>query len=185
MFMRDDRVREIAVAALFTSMVIVLTYVIRIPISVTGGYFNFGDIVIFLAAMLMGGKYGFAAGGVGAAIADLIGFPSFALITFFVKGIEGFIVGYISRGRKHLVPSVPRLIAAALLGGLWMVAGYFIGEVIFFGAGASTVGESLLRGVKVAVIEVPWNILQAAVGIAASVPLASALFKVKLFNNID
>jgi uncharacterized membrane protein len=69
--------------------------IIRIPIPATQGYFNVGDSMIYVAALLFGPVVGGFAGGIGAGLADIIGYPIFALGTFVIKLVEGAIAGYV------------------------------------------------------------------------------------------
>jgi len=81
--------------SIFTALVFVATFIIKVPIAATGGYFNVGDSVIYVAALLFGPLVGGLAGGVGASIADVIGgYPLFAPGTLIIKLFEGIITGY-------------------------------------------------------------------------------------------
>ena len=72
--------------------------IIQILIPATGGYINVGDVIIFTSAILFGPMVGALAGGIGSAVADILfGYPAFAPYTFVIKGLEGFVAGYISR----------------------------------------------------------------------------------------
>ncbi len=80
-----------------------LTIVVRIPIPGTGGYLNFGDIAVIFCGLFLGKKYGAIAGGVGSALADIIGgFFIFAPITLVAKGLEAFLAGLISERKMYL-----------------------------------------------------------------------------------
>ena len=57
-----------------TVMVMIATVLVRIPVP-GGGYFNLGDVVIIFSGLFGGWKAGLIAGGIGSALADLIGFP--------------------------------------------------------------------------------------------------------------
>jgi uncharacterized membrane protein len=61
------------------------------------GYFNIGEIMVYTSALLMGPYVGAFAGGVGSMLSDLsLGYPQYAPGTLVIKGIEGFVVGYLS-----------------------------------------------------------------------------------------
>ncbi|MDZ4121787.1 MAG: ECF transporter S component, partial [Candidatus Cloacimonadaceae bacterium] len=75
-----------------TIVVMVATLLIRIPLP-GKGYFNFGDAVVVFAGLYGGKKVGLIAGGIGSAMADLIGFPIFVPITLVAKGLEGWLCG--------------------------------------------------------------------------------------------
>lgn len=145
---------NVALLAIMTALTTIMTLVIRIPYPGTGGYFNFGDIMVMLGGLLLGPVGGFFVGGVGSAVADIIGFPLFAPITLIVKGLEGMAVGYLgSRAREHVRLNI-RDVIAVLVGAIIMLIGYFIGEVLF-----------LEVPVAVAILElVTINLAQVAIG---------------------
>jgi uncharacterized membrane protein len=66
-------VRSSARQALLMALVATATMVLRLPTPATEGYINLGDVVIVAAALLFGPWAGAVAGGVGAAMADVLG----------------------------------------------------------------------------------------------------------------
>jgi len=123
-----------------------LTIVIRIPIPGTGGYLNFGDIGVVFCGLFLGKKWGAVAGGVGSAMADIIGgFFIFAPVTLIAKGFEGFLAGIIGETKLKLF-LLP-------LAGFAMMAVYFFAEIFLPG-----------MGLGAALSEVPFNFIQAIVG---------------------
>jgi uncharacterized membrane protein len=66
---------KIGIIAAFATLAFVGTMIIRIPIPVTGGYFNLGDTFVMAAALLYGPLIGGVVGAIGPASADAIGFP--------------------------------------------------------------------------------------------------------------
>jgi uncharacterized membrane protein len=123
-----------------------LTYVVRIPIPITGGYFNIGDIAVVFCGLFLGRWWGAMAGGVGSALADVIGgFYIFTPATLVAKGLEGLLAGLFGE-RKHPVPLI-------LIAGLAMVAVYFLYELFLPG-----------MGLAAALSEIPVNLGQAVVG---------------------
>jgi len=80
---------QVGIVAAFAALAFVGTMLIRIPIPVTGGYFNLGDTFVMAAALLYGPLVGALVGAIGPAAADAIGFPQFILATAVVKGLEG------------------------------------------------------------------------------------------------
>jgi uncharacterized membrane protein len=99
--MRVTRARELAIGAIFAALVCAATLVLALGIPATGGYFNVGEIVIYVAALLFGPIVGAFAGGVGAAIADMVLAAQFAPGTLIVKSFEGAIVGFLNRSLKR------------------------------------------------------------------------------------
>ena len=142
--------------AIMSALVTVGTMVVRIP-NPMGGYFNVGDVMVFVAALTFTPIVGGVAGGLGSAIADFIGFPTFVVFTLVIKGLEGLIAGLITN-RK----SIFRDVLAVVVAGTEMVVGYFLVEWYLWGIGA-------------AILEVPLNIVQVAVGGLVGIPIALVL----------
>jgi len=161
---------KIAVAAIFTALVFIVTSQIpAIPIPATGGYFNIGETTIYIAALLFGPLVGAFAGGVGASLADAyLGFGIFAPGTLIIKGAEGAIVGFLNiKLRKYIKNTTACAVIAVVVGGLEMVTGYFIYEVLVVG-----------YPVAGALAEVPLNIGQMVVGLIIAVPIIVAVQRV-------
>ena len=132
---------NIALLAIMSALVTIMTLVIQIPYPGTSGYFNFGDTMVMLSGFLLGPIGGFFAGGVGSAVADVVGgYPHWAPFTFIIKGFEGMAVGYLSsRVRKHVRLNSWDIIAV-LVGAVIMLTGYFIAQMFLIGI-AVAIGE--------------------------------------------
>ncbi len=94
-------------AVVFTVLVYVATIVVQLYQPATGGYFNVGESMIYLAALISTPLVAGIAGGVGAALADLsTGYAIFAPGTLIIKFIEGYIAGRFLRvlAGKHGTP---------------------------------------------------------------------------------
>ena len=123
--------KSIAVIAVMSALTMVAT-MISVNFAPTGGYFNFGDVIVVTTALLFGPIVGGLTGGIGPALADIyLGYGLFAPFTLVIKGLEGLVVGYIAGGK----PGVPRnrKIIAWLCGGVIIIVGYWIAEVVFLG----------------------------------------------------
>jgi uncharacterized membrane protein len=159
----------ITVTAVFTALVFLSTYLFQIPIPATQGYFNLGDIMIFITSLTFGRTVGGFAGGIGSALSDaLAGFGTFAPFTLVIKGLEGYVAGLISRR------SVRRrtLMIAWAAGSVVMVLGYFLAESFFI---SLVFGASSATGIVAASGEVPFNILQVVGGGAVGIPVSIGL----------
>ncbi len=125
---QKDRQRQIANTAVFSALVFVATFILRVTIPATGGYFNIGDSMIYVAALLYGPLVGGLAGGIGACLADIIGYPIYAPGTLVIKLIEGVVVGYIGFKLKPRIEAVSLWrILAVLFGIILGVATFYIG----------------------------------------------------------
>jgi uncharacterized membrane protein len=96
-------VKDWSAIAIFTGLVTVATIALKVDIPQTKGYFNLGDSMVYITAILFGPLVGGVAGGVGSMLGDIIlgAFP-YPPGTLVVKGIEGLIVGYISHKSNPL-----------------------------------------------------------------------------------
>jgi len=152
---------KLSLAAVFAALVTVSTLILQIPVPATGGYINVGDAMIFTCALLFGSRVGGLAGGIGSAAADLIGYPVFAPYTLLIKGVEGFVTGYVKDGK-----SIIKDLVAWIIGSIVMVSGYFITEAYVMGLGPVS-----------AAVEIPGNVFQVVFGGIISIPLSRVLRK--------
>ena len=126
----------LVLTAVLIALATLLTMYTKIPVPGIRGYFNVGDVVIMTSALLLGPKQGAYIGAVGPALADLfLGYTVFVPITFIVKGIEGYLVGTI-----YNKTSVTSATVAIVVGGIIIVAGYFIAEYFVFDPGVAAAG---------------------------------------------
>lgn len=179
--MQKISTKKLVFGGLMTALVFLVTFLpfLRIPSPIKGGYFNIGDSIIMIAAILLGRNYGFAAGAFGSALADIaVGGVVFAPITFVVKGIEGFVVGLIAR-KKGVIKSSPWLLVATITGAAIMVAGYFIGETTILKLLDPTFG------LTAAVTELPGNSIQGIASVVIGYGLTMILIKSGVSKTID
>ncbi len=161
---------KLALATIFAALVFVVTsQVPPIAIPATSGYFNFGETIIYVAALVAGPLVGALAGGVGASLADVyLGFAAFAPGTLVIKGIEGAIVGFLNSKLHHRISSITICaIISTVIGGLEMVTGYFLYEQF-------ALGYPLVA----ALVEVPFNLVQMIVGLIIAIPIMHAVLRV-------
>ena len=160
---KKTQTKDLAMAALFAALTFVATVALVIP-SPSGGYLNLGDTVVLLGAYLLGPVYGAAAGGLGAALADLMaGYAMYVPATLLIKGGMGLLAGllYRSLGKRTGALTAAGLAAEALMvGGYWLYDGFLLGSLAGAAAG------------------VPGNLMQGVLGIAASTALTVSLKKI-------
>jgi len=154
----EKAVIQISLIAVMTALITVGTLIIRIP-NPMGGYFNLGDVMIFVAALTFNPLIGGIAGGLGSSIADIIGFPLFAIPTLVIKGLEGLLASLITN-KKNVFRDILAVVAA----GTEMVIGYFLVELYV-----------LQWGLGGALAEVPANIAQVTIGGLVGIPIALVL----------
>lgn len=150
--------RTLAVTAVMTAVVFVLTSLVRVP-TPARGYIHLGDVAIFFSAFAFGPWVGAVAGGLGTGLADVAGgYPQWAIFSLLIHGAQGWVVGWVS-GRW---PGSAGLVLSAVVGGVIVVVGYL-------GAGI------LLSGPAAALGELPLNILQVGTGAVVGILLFLAV----------
>ena len=147
--MRNKKTRRLAVGGLMAALIAALTAYVRI--SIPGGYLNPGDAAVAMAGVLLG-PYAAIPAAVGSGLADLLGYPQYAIFTFIIKGCMGLIVGWGCKSGKLNLKSLLSLLAADVA----LVGGYFLTDL-------------LLGDIGMAVEDLPWNALQAAILLVAGI----------------
>ncbi|QOR94146.1 ECF transporter S component [Thermosphaera chiliense] len=129
--------RRIINIVVFTVLVYSATVVLQIYQPVTGGYFNLGESMIYLAALLTEPIVAAFAGGVGAALADIsTGYGLFAPGTLVIKFIEGYVAGYlVKRFGKVYKAYYSMLAGGSLTVGLLLFGIFFYSGEVYVGPG--------------------------------------------------
>jgi len=149
----------IAVVAIMIAVTTVFTLAVRVPVPATNGYVNLSDVAIYFTAFAFGPWVGLIAGGVGTALADLLGgYAQFALLTLLAHGLEGFVAGWLGRDRNFM-----GMVGAWLAGAVVMCSLYLLGEGL------------VLTGWGPAFTELPFNAFQNLVGAVVGIPLVLAV----------
>lgn len=164
----NNKTKLIVLNGLMIAFVCVATMVIQIPVPMTEGYVNIGDSIIFVTSIVFGPIPGMVAGGIGSALADILtGYSHWAIFTLIIKGLEGYIVGFIVRKNTNLVKNI----IATLLGVIVMVCGYLLA------------GGFLQGSLIVSLGSVPSNIIQGIMSMIIGIPLASYLLTIKYIKS--
>lgn len=164
--MTTDKLHRAVLASVFAALTCVATMLIRIP--TVAGYTNLGDGMVLLGAFVLGPGYGFLAGGLGSAMADLLaGYPHYVPGTLLIKGGAALIAALLlKKALQSKRPSVLRMGLSAIPAELFMAAGYFLYKAF------------LLGRFEAAVASVPANLIQGTLGTAVSVVLYQALSRI-------
>ncbi len=162
----NSNLKKIVITALFAALACVATMSVRIPTPGTNGYIHPGDAIVILSGVILGPVYGLVAGGIGSAMADLLGgYFVYVPITFAIKGLIAVIAGLIY---KKLGKSSKSRYAAVVLGGITdivlVAGGYFVCEYFLYGASAAA--------------SIPANIIQGVGGLIIAVVLYPVLMAV-------
>lgn len=130
-------------------------------VPVPGGHLYLNDVIICSAALVLDPLSAFIVGGVGAFLGDLFFYPAPMFVSLITHGAQAVAVSLIS-GKKTESPSFFLSILAVTVGAIIMVWGYTLGRAYVYSTP------------EYAIIKLPFQILQAAVGATVAVIL---LFK--------
>ncbi len=126
--MNHHRLVRLCLAATFAAIIYVFTALFHIPTHT--GYTHVGDGFLYLAACLLPGPYGAAAGAVGAGLADVLsGYAIWAPGTVVIKALTALC--FSSQGERILCP---RNYLALLPAWVLCVGGYFLYEAAITGS---------------------------------------------------
>ena len=167
---------KLSVSGMFAALICVATMIIRIP-SPTGGYVNFGDCFILIAAWVLGPVYGFAAGGIGSALADLLsGYAHYIPGTFVIKGLIAFVAAIIVHAfmKRSVKLRLPGYVIGGISGEAIMVGGYYLYAAVALGKGFAVAFDSVFG-----------NIAQGAFGVAVGVVLAQVIAKTHVLKSFN
>ena len=172
--MKQTKLRTLILAAMFAALTCVATMIIHIP-SPIGGYFNLGDCMVLLSAFVLGPVWGTAAGGIGSALADVIcGYFIYAPGTLVIKALMALAAALIFRAFAKNGSRFGKTFSGSLLGSvaaeIIMVVGYSLGRAFIYATP------------EAALLKLPYQILQAAVGALVGTLLVWKCGLRKLFN---
>lgn len=162
------RTLDMVISAFLIALVFVATRFIniRLPISINGGLIHLGTGMLIISAIVFGGKKGAVAGAFGMAIFDVLsGWAAWAPFTFIIRGVMGYIMGRLCENKKSYGEVIARGTIGILIGGVWMVVGYYLTEVVLYGSWISPTTS------------IPGNIIQIVVGAVLGIPVALLLKK--------
>ncbi len=158
--------KDMVQTALLTALVFVATFFIHIqlPIMASGGLVHLGNVMLFAIAIVFGKQKGAIAGAVGMALFDLSsGWAVWAPFTFIIRGVMGYMIGSISWSNGREGNSFKINLFAVVLSAIWMIAGYYVSEVILYGNWVAPMAS------------IPGNITQLVIGAVIGLPFAKIL----------
>lgn len=138
--------KNLAICGLLAALILLATYVIKLPVPITNGYVHLGDGFIFMAALLTG-PIGALVAGVGSMLADLIGgYFVYVIPTFLIKAAMGYVAGRFAICDKR---SLMKNLIVFLCAEAVMVLGYFLFESALYGfaAALAAVFPNVIQGV--------------------------------------
>lgn len=135
-------------AAMFMALNIALS---SFGVPVPGGHLYLNDIVICTAAILLDPLAAFMVGGVGAFLGDFFFYPAPMFVSLITHGLQAVVISlfshYVWKKRTVLASGVGVAIGAVI-----MVVGYSLGRAFLYSTP------------EYAILKLPYQILQAAVG---------------------
>lgn len=148
-------VKDITFTAMFLALNIALS---SFGVPVPGGHFYLNDVVICVAAILLNPFYAFVVGGIGSFLGDFFFYPTPMFVSLATHGLQAIVISLFVHkflAKKERTGAV----VGVTIGAVIMVTGYSLGRAFLY----STPEYALLK--------LPYQILQAAIGAVAGVIL--------------
>ena len=165
--MNNSKTKKLVMASLLAALCCVATMIIKIP-SPLKGYLNLGDCVVLLSGWLLSPAYGFAAAGIGSALADVFsGYVTYAPATFIIKGLMALIAYFGFKILQNKIGNLPSRIISGIVAEAIMVLGYFV-------------FEGFLYGFIPSIVNIPANAAQGVAGIIIGTILIKVFEKSKI-----
>ena len=145
----------LCVTAMFMALNVVMS---SFSISVPGGHLYLNDVIICTAAILLDPLAAFLVGGIGAFLGDLLFYPTPMFVSLVTHGLQAVVISVFAHHvwKKH--PAAASGVGVTL-GAIIMVVGYSLGRAFLYATP------------EAALLKLPYQILQAAVGAAAGMLL--------------
>ena len=149
--MNNKQIKNLTTTALFMALTCIATIIIKLPTPGTGGYVHLGDAFVILSGILLGPVYGAIAGGIGSALADLLGgYFIYVPITLIVKALMAAGVGLIYHKFTHkLHKPVLKCILCGVYATILVAGGYLFFETFMYGSAAlASVPANIGQGIS-------------------------------------
>lgn len=160
--------RWMAVTAMLMAMNVALS---SFGVPVPGGHLYLNDIVICTASILLDPFGAFLVGGVGAFLGDFFFYPAPMFVSLVTHGLQAIVISLCVRhtfkDRKAFAAGV-----GVFLGAIIMVAGYSLGRAFLYSTP------------EYAILKLPFQILQAAVGAVAAMILCFRFKLLELYHKL-
>ncbi len=137
----EKSTKKYVLTGLMTSLVFVLTFLVKIPVPYTSGYIHLGDSMIYVSVILLGPVFGAFASGVGSMLADITGgFLQYALPTLIIKALMALVMGLILSGKTRKA-SITSVVAAC---SVWIA--FSAGTLVYLTKQIQLIGQSQIIG---------------------------------------
>lgn len=158
----------VCTTAVFMAMNVALS---SFGVPVPGGHLYMNDIIICTAAILLDPLGAFLVGGVGAFLGDLFFYPTPMFVSLVTHGLQAVVISLFAHRVWKNRPVLASGVGVAL-GAVIMVVGYSLGRAFIY----STPAYALLK--------LPYQILQAAVGAVVGMLLVWKCGVKKLYDRM-
>lgn len=171
--MQNNKTIKLVLSAVFCALVFAATYV-SVP-APTIGNINLGDCMLIIGALVLGGPWGMAACGTGAALCDLAnGYAMYAPATFVIKAVMVLIICLFARlSQKIHIKGNILVIISSIAAEAFMAFGYFVYEA------------SVLRYGWAAAANIPFNAIQGLINIVLAFLVYAALSKAGILSKLS
>ncbi|MDP4146795.1 MAG: ECF transporter S component [Bacillota bacterium] len=168
--------------AIMAAIIYVATWLIQIPVATGGfkGLVHLGDSMVFVAAVLLGRNKAATASAVGMCLFDLLSpYAMWAPFTFVIKGLMAYIAATIAYRNGLQGKSVINNVVGFVLGGIWMILGYFGAGILLNHFGMHMPWN---QSYIAALPNIPADIAQVVIGIIIATPLSLILKKANVIH---
>ncbi len=158
----------LCVTAIFMALNIAMS---SFGVPVPGGHLYMNDIIICTSAIILDPLAAFIVGGVGAFLGDLFFYPTPMFVSLVTHGVQAVVISLFS----HYGPKKHPIISSGIgvtIGAIIMVIGYSFGRAFIYSTP------------EYAILKLPYQILQAAVGAVVGMLLCWKLGFKKLFDKL-
>ena len=159
-------VRWLTITALLMAFNVALS---SFGMPVPGGHLYLNDIVICTAAILLDPLGAFAVGGIGAFLGDFFFYPAPMFVSLVTHGFQAVVISLCA----HKLFPARRFLGAligVIIGAVIMIVGYSLGRAFIYSTP------------EYAILKLPYQILQAAVGAVAGMLLCFPAGLLKLWD---
>lgn len=162
-------VKDITFTAMFLALNIALS---SFGVPVPGGHFYLNDVVICVAAILLNPFYAFVVGGIGSFLGDFFFYPTPMFVSLVTHGLQAVIISLFVHKFFAQKERAGAVIGVAI-GAVIMVVGYSLGRAFIYSTP------------EYAILKLPYQILQAAIGAIAGVILCYPAGLKKIYQRMS
>lgn len=162
-------VKDITFTAMFLALNIALS---SFGVPVPGGHFYLNDVVICVAAILLNPFYAFIVGGIGSFLGDFFFYPTPMFVSLATHGLQAVVISLFVHKFLAQKEKIGAVIGVAI-GAVIMVVGYSLGRAFIYSTP------------EYAILKLPYQILQAAIGAIAGVILCYPAGLKKIYQRMS